>query len=103
MGGSQVLGDEPELFGGGFGLAAAADAQLVQDVAHVGLDGGQLHVHDLADLRVALVGAHQPQHLQFRRRQRLVWGEPGAGGTGGNRPPGRGPGSSGACATWAPP
>ena len=43
----------------------------------MGLDGGQLHVHDLADLRVALVGAHQPQHLQLRRRQRLVWGEPG--------------------------
>ena len=65
----QVLGDQPQLLRRRFGLAAAADAQLVQNVADVGLYRGQADGHDLADLRVALVGAEKVQNLQLSVRQ----------------------------------
>lgn len=42
----------------------------------MGLDGGELDVHDLADLRVALVGAEQPEDLHLRGRKRVLWGQP---------------------------
>ena len=71
----QVRGDQTQLLCGGLGLAAAADAELFQNVAHMGLDGGELYVHDPRDLSVALVSAEEGQNLPLRGGQRLAGGE----------------------------
>ena len=72
--GAHPLPDTPAH--GGLRLAAAADAQLGQNVAHMGLHRGQLDVQHRADLRVALVGTDEVQDLQLRRRQRFVRRQP---------------------------
>ena len=71
-----IICNEPQLLRGGPRLAAAAHTQLAQHTAHMGLDRGEPDVQYLPDLRVALVGADQPQHLQLRRRQRIAHGQP---------------------------
>lgn len=45
-------------------------------MAHMGFDRGQLDVHNLPDLCVALVCADQVQNLQLHGRQRLTEGKP---------------------------
>ena len=55
-----------------FRLAAAAHAELGQNVTNVRLHGGELDVHDAADLGIALIRAQKAQDLQLRRRQRLA-------------------------------
>ena len=66
-----------QLFRGGLGLRPALHVQLVEDVADVGLHGRQLHIHDLRDLGVGLVGAEQMENLQLRGRQLLTGGKAG--------------------------
>ena len=55
-----------QLFRGGLGLRPALHVQLVEDVADMGLHGRQLHIHDLRDLGVGLVGAEQMAVRTFR-------------------------------------
>ncbi len=64
-----------QLFRGGLGLRPALHIQLGEDVAHMGLHGRQLHIHDLRDLGVGLVGAEQMENLQLRGRQLLTGGK----------------------------
>ena len=45
--------------------------QLPQDGADVGFHGGEFDAKKLPDLRVALVVAQQPQHVQLRRGKRF--------------------------------
>lgn len=59
-----------QLFSHGFGFAAAFNAKFLQDMADVGLDRRQANPKNGADFSVALIGADQPQHLQFGVRQR---------------------------------
>ena len=66
-----------QLFRGGLGFRPALHVQLVEDVADVGLHGRQLHIHDLRDLGVGLVGAEQMENLQLRGRQLLTGGKAG--------------------------
>ena len=41
----------------------------------MGLDRGELDIHDLGDLGVALIRAHKVQDLQLHRRQRIAEGQ----------------------------
>ena len=86
----QPLGRVPD-------LGSAGDLQFFQNMADMGLDGGQLDVQSLADLGVALPGAEQLQHLALCLGKRglhlLRRGEE----LGGNKRP-----ASGLCAPPAP-
>lgn len=46
-------------------------------MAHMGLDSGQLNAQNFADLRIALIGADQPEHLKLHGGQRLTGGKLG--------------------------
>ena len=70
-----VLRYETELLRGGFGFAAAAYAELIENVTDVGLHGRQLNIHNLADLGVAFIGAQQREHLPFGGGQLLAGGK----------------------------
>ena len=66
-----------QLFRCCLGLRPVLHVQLVENVADVGLHGRQLHIHDLRDLGVGLVGAEQMENWQLRGRQLLTGGKAG--------------------------
>jgi len=60
-----------EFLGDFFGVAAAFDAELLEDVDDMRFDGGDLDTEDVGDLLVAAVAAQEPEHLHFRGRKRF--------------------------------
>ena len=54
-----------------FGVAAAFDAELLEDVDDMRFDGGDLDTEDVGDLLVAAVAAQEPEHLHFCGRKRF--------------------------------
>ena len=75
--GCSVLRDQLQTLGGGFGLASSVHVQFFQNMADVGLHRGQLDVHHLGNLAVALVRADQAQDLLLRGGQHIVFRQPG--------------------------
>lgn len=60
-----------EFLGDFFGVAAAFDAELLEDVDDMRFDGGDLDTEDVGDLLVAAVAAQEPEHLHFCGRKRF--------------------------------
>lgn len=63
--------DDMEFLGDFFGVAAAFDAELLEDVDDMRFDGGDLDTEDVGDLLVAAVAAQEPEHLHFCGRKRF--------------------------------
>ena len=60
-----------EFLGDFFGVAAAFDAELLEDVDDMRFDGGDLDTEDVGDFLVAAVAAQEPEHLRFCGRKRF--------------------------------
>ena len=63
--------DDMKFLGDFFGVAAAFDAELLEDVDDMRFDGGDLDTEDVGDLLVAAVASQEPEHLHFRGRKRF--------------------------------
>ena len=63
--------DDMKFLGDFFGVAAAFDAELLEDVDDMRFDGGDLDTEDVGDLLVAAVAAQEPEHLHFCGRKRF--------------------------------
>ena len=63
--------DDMKFLGDFFGVAAAFDAELLEDVDDMRFDGGDLDTEDVGDLLVAAFASQEPEHLHFRGRKRF--------------------------------